>query len=304
MSQPARDGSITFEGVRLTHPDRILYPDRGITKLALAQYYAAVKDWAVPQIAHRPLTLVRCPDGQAGQCFYQKHLSSGVPDVVGRIEIPEKSGSETYPVIDNLAGLIAMVQMGVLEIHLWGSTVDKLETPDRIIFDFDPDEGLPWERVTAAAIEMREALLGIGLQSFVKTTGGKGLHVVAPVAPKLGWDAIKEFSKWVAERFVAAYPDRFTSNMAKRARSGRIYIDYLRNGRGATAIAPYSARARAGATVATPLFWEEVEKGVKPDGFTVTSLPQRLARLKSDPWAEMPTLRQSIGAKIRKAVGI
>jgi bifunctional non-homologous end joining protein LigD len=197
-----------------------------------------------------------------------------------------------------------MVQIGVLEIHLWGSTVDKLETPDRIIFDFDPDEGLPWDRVTAAAIEMREALLGIGLESFVKTTGGKGLHVVAPVMPKLGWDAIKEFSKWVAERFVAAYPDRFTSNMAKRARSGRIYIDYLRNGRGATAIAPYSARARAGAPVATPLFWEEVEKGVKPDGFTVTSLPQRLAKLKSDPWAEMPKLRQSIGAKIRKAVGI
>jgi bifunctional non-homologous end joining protein LigD len=304
ISEPARDGSIIFEGVRLTHPDRILYPDRGITKLALAQYYAAVKDWAVPQIAHRPLTLVRCPDGQAWQCFYQKHLSSGVPDVVGRIEIPEKSGSETYLVIDNLAGLIAMVQIGVLEIHLWGSTVDKLETPDRIIFDFDPDEGLPWDRVTAAAIEMREALLGIGLESFVKTTGGKGLHVVAPVMPKLGWDAIKEFSKWVAERFVAAYPDRFTSNMAKRARSGRIYIDYLRNGRGATAIAPYSARARAGAPVATPLFWEEVEKGVKPDGFTVTSLPQRLAKLKSDPWAEMPKLRQSIGAKIRKAVGI
>ena len=304
ISEPAPDGSISFEGVRLTHPDRILYPDQGITKLALAEYYAAVRDWALPQIAHRPLTLVRCPDGQRGQCFYQKHLSSGVPDVVGRVEIPEKSGSETYLAIDNLAGLIAMVQMGVLEILLWGSTVDKLETPDRIIFDFDPDEGLPWERVTAAAVEMREALLGIGLESFVKTTGGKGLHVVAPVAPKLEWDAIKEFSKWVAERFVAAYPDRFTSNMAKRARTGRIYIDYLRNGRGATVIAPYSARAREGAPVAVPLFWEEVEKGIKPDGLTVKTVPQRLAKLKSDPWAEMPKLRQSIGAKIRKAVGI
>jgi len=158
--------------------------------------------------------------------------------------------------------------------------------------------------VTEAAIEMREALLGIGLQSFVKTTGGKGLHVVVPVTPKLEWDAIKEFSNWVAERFVAAYPDRFTSNMAKRARTGRIYIDYLRNGRGATAIAPYSARAREGAPVATPLSWEEVEKGVKPTGFTVATLAQRLAKLKSDPWAEMPKLRQSISAKIRKAVGI
>jgi bifunctional non-homologous end joining protein LigD len=301
---PARDGSINFAGVRLTHPDRVLYPDQGITKLALAEYYAAIEDWALPQIAHRPLTLVRCPEGQGKECFYQKHLSSGVPDIIGRVEIPEKSGSETYLVIENLAGLVAMVQMGVLEIHLWGSTVDKLETPDRIVFDLDPDVGLPWERVTEAAIEMREALLGIGLRSFAKTTGGKGLHVVVPVAPKLDWDAVKEFAKWVAERFVKAYPDRYTSNMAKRARTGRVFIDYLRNGRGATAIAPYSARAREGATVAAPLFWEEVEKGAKPDAFTVATVPARLAKLKSDPWEEMPKVRQSISAKVRREIGI
>ena len=290
--------------MRLTHPDRVLYPDQGITKLVLAEYYAAIEDWALPHIAHRPLTLVRCPEGQGKECFYQKHLSSGVPDVIGRVEIPEKSGSETYLVIENLAGLVAMVQMGVLEIHLWGSTVDKLETPDRIVFDLDPDVGLPWERVTEAAIEMREALLGIGLRSFAKTTGGKGLHVVVPVAPKLDWDAVKEFAKWVAERFVKAYPDRYTSNMAKRARTGRVFIDYLRNGRGATAIAPYSARAREGATVAAPLFWEEVEKGAKPDAFTVATVPSRLAKLKSDPWEEMPKLRQSISAKVRREIGI
>ncbi|HYU11556.1 MAG TPA: non-homologous end-joining DNA ligase, partial [Stellaceae bacterium] len=299
-----RDGSITFEGVRLTHPDRVFYPDQGITKLALAQYYAAIKDWALPHLAHRPLSLVRCPDGQGGECFYQKHVSSGVPDVVGRVEIPEKSGSETYLVIENVAGLVAMAQLGILEIHPWGSTVAKLETPDIITFDFDPDVGLPWQRVTDAAIEMREALLGIGLKSFAKTTGGKGLHVVVPVAPKLGWDAVKEFAKWVAERFAKAYPDRFTTNMAKRARSGRIFIDYLRNGRGATAIGAYSPRARPGAPVATPLSWDEVEKGAKPDGFTVTSLPGRLKKLKSDPWAEMPKLRQSISAKVRREIGI
>jgi bifunctional non-homologous end joining protein LigD len=302
--KPARDGSIDFAGVRLTNPSRILYPGQGITKLALAKFYAAIADWALPQIAHRPLTLVRCPEGYGKECFYQKHLGSGVPDVISRVEIPEKSGSETYPVIDNLAGLIAMVQMSVLEIHLWGSTVTKLETPDRIVFDLDPDVGLPWERVTEAAIEMREALLGIGLRSFPKTTGGKGLHVVVPVTPKLDWDAVKEFAKWVAERFVKAYPDRYTSNMTKRARTGRVFIDYLRNGRGATAIAPYSARAREGATVATPLFWEEVEKGVKPDAFTVATVPARLAKLKSDPWAEMPKLRQSISAKVRREIGI
>ncbi len=197
-----------------------------------------------------------------------------------------------------------MVQMGVLEIHPWGSTVAKLEAPDIITFDFDPDVGLPWQRVTDAAIEMREALLGIGLKSFAKTTGGKGLHVVVPVAPKLGWDAVKEFAKWVAERFVKAYPDRFTANMAKSARSGRIFIDYLRNGRGATAIGAYSPRARPGAPVATPLSWDEVEKGVKPDAFTVVTLPDRLKKLKSDPWAELPKLRQSISAQVRREVGI
>jgi bifunctional non-homologous end joining protein LigD len=304
LSQPARDGSITFEGVRLTHPDRLFYADQGITKLALAEYYAAIEDWALPHLANRPLSLVRCPDGQGGECFYQKHISSGVPDVVGRVEIRDRSGSETYLVIENLAGLVAMAQLGVLEIHPWGSTVDKLETPDIITFDFDPDVGLPWQRVTDAAVEMREALLGIGLKSFAKTTGGKGLHVVVPVAPKLTWDAAKEFAKWVAERFVKAYPDRFTANMAKSARSGRIFIDYLRNGRGATAIGAYSPRARPGAPVATPLSWEEVEKGLKPDMFTVITVPDRLKKLKADPWAEMRALRQSISAKVRREVGI
>jgi len=300
----ARDGSISFEGVRLTNPDRVLYPDCGITKLALAQYYAAIKGWALLQLGNRPLSLVRCPEGYDKECFYQKHISSGVPDVVGRVEIADKSVTRTYLVIENVAGLIAMVQMGVLEIHPWGSTADRLETPDRITFDFDPDVGLPWDEVTAAAIEMREALAGIGLTSFVKTTGGKGLHVVVPVAPKLGWDAIKEFSRWVAERFVTRYPDRFTANMAKRARTGRIFIDYLRNTRGATAIGAYSARARAGAPVATPLFWEEVENGVKPDAFTALTVPARLAKLNSDPWAKLPKLRQSISARVRKEVGI
>ena len=306
ISAPARDGSITFDGVRLTHPERVLYPDQGITKLALAQYYAAIGDWALAELQNRPLSLVRCPEGQGKECFYQKHATTAVPGVVGRVEIPEGSGTGTgtYTYVKDLAGLVAMVQMGVLEIHPWGSTVAKLETPDRITFDFDPDVGLPWERVAEAAIEMREALLGIGLQSFAKTTGGKGLHVVVPIAPKLDWEAIKEFAKWVAERFVTAYPDRFTSNMAKRARSGRIFIDYLRNGRGATAIGAYSPRARPGAPVATPLFWEEVESGVKPDRFTVATVPDRLAKLKSDPWAEMPKLRQSIAARIRREVGI
>ncbi len=299
-----RDGSISFAGVRLTNPARVLYPQEGITKLALAQYYAAIADWALPHLAGRPLSLLRCPEGYDKECFYQKHLGSGVPDAIGRVEIAEKSVSRTHLVVEDLAGLVGTVQMGVLEIHPWGSTVGKIETPDRVTFDFDPDEGLPWLQVTAAALEMREALLGIGLQSFAKTTGGKGLHVVVPLMPKLGWDAIKEFSKWVAERFVAAYPDRFTANPAKRARQGRIFIDYLRNARGATAVGAYSPRARQGAPVATPLFWEEVEQGVTANAFTVATVPRRLAGKGADPWAEMPVLRQSVSARVRKEIGI
>ena len=301
---PRRDGSLDFAGVHLTNPDRVFYPEDGITKRQLAEYYAAIADWALPQLAHRALSMVRCPAGIGGQHFYQKHDMPGFSAVLGRVEISDKSEAGTYLFIKDLAGLVAVAQMGVLEIHPWGSTVGKLETPDRITFDFDPDEGLPWPRVTAAALEMREALLGIGLESFVKTTGGKGLHVVVPVTPKLAWEAVKEFARWVAERFEKAYPERFTTNMAKRARTGRIFIDYLRNGRGATAVGAYSTRARAGAPVATPLFWEEVERGVKPDAFTVTTVPKRLASLKSDPWADMLTLRQSISARIRKEVGI
>jgi bifunctional non-homologous end joining protein LigD len=301
---PRRDGSMAFEGVRLTNPDRVFYPAARITKLQLAEYYAAVAKWALPELAGRALSMVRCPEGIDGQHFYQKHDMPGFSEVLGRIEIRDKSEVGTYLFIEDLAGLVAVVQMGVLEIHPWGSTVDKLETPDRITFDFDPDIGLPWQQVVDAAIEMREALIGIGLQSFVKTTGGKGLHVVVPVTPKLHWDAVKEFAKWVAERFAAAYPDRFTTNMAKRARTGRIFLDYLRNGRGATAVGSYSPRAREGAPVATPLSWEEVERGVKPDAFTVESVPVRLAKLNSDPWAEMPKLRQSISAQVRKEVGI
>jgi bifunctional non-homologous end joining protein LigD len=299
----ARDGSMMFEGVRLTHPDRVLYPEDGITKLDLARYYAAVGDWAVPHLAGRPLTLVRCPDGQGKPCFYQKHLGKGAPEAIGHVDIAEDGETVAYPVIENVAGLIGLVQMSVIEIHPSGATAENRDTPDRITFDLDPDEGLAWERVTEAAVDIREALLAIGLKSFAKTTGGKGLHVVVPLQPRLGWDEVKAFTKWVADQFVAQSPNRFTANMAKRARRGRIYIDYLRNSRGATAIGAYSPRAREGATVSTPLFWEEVEKSVRPEGFTVATVPQRLAALDKNPWAEIGKLRQSISAAVRRRVG-
>jgi bifunctional non-homologous end joining protein LigD len=194
--------------------------------------------------------------------------------------------------------------MDVLEIHPWGSTIGNLETPDRVTFDLDPDEGLPWPRVTEAAVEIREALLGIGLKSFAKTTGGKGLHVVVPLTPKLQWDEAKAFTKWVADTLVAQSPGQFTANQTKKARQGRIYIDYLRNGRGATAVGAYSPRARPGAPVSTPLFWEEVENGMRPEAFTVETVPDRLAKLGADPWAEIGKIRQSVSAAVRRHVGI
>jgi bifunctional non-homologous end joining protein LigD len=303
VAKRARDGSMLFEGIRLTHPDRVLYPGDGLTKLDLARYYQAVAGWALPNLAHRPLTLVRCPGGQGKPCFYQKHLGKGAPDAIGHVDITEDGETVGYPVIDNLAGLIGLVQMNVIELHPSGAGIEKLGTPDRITFDLDPDEGLAWPRVIEAAIEIRQALLAIDLQSFVKTTGGKGLHVVVPLQPKLGWDEVKGFTKWVADQFVAQSPERFTANQAKRARHGRIYIDYLRNSRGATAIGAYSPRARQGAPVSTPLFWEEVEKGVRPEGFTVATVPQRLAALRTDPWAEIGKLRQSISAAVRRRIG-
>jgi bifunctional non-homologous end joining protein LigD len=301
--QRARDGSVLVEGVRLTHPDRILYPGTTLTKLDVARYYAAVKDWALPHLSRRLLTLVRSP-AVGKKTFYQKHIGDEAPAALKRFELKDGSEPEIYPYIDDLPGLIALVQMGVLEIHPWGSRIEKLETPDWVTIDLDPDEGLPWERVTEAAMDVRDALAGIGLKSFAKTTGGKGLHVVIPLTPKLGWDQIKAFAKWVADSLVTQRPQDFTANMAKRARRGRIYIDYLRNGRGATAVGAYSPRARPGAPVSTPVSWAEIEQGVRPDEFTVEIVPRRLPALPSDPWAEIGKIRQTISAAVRREVGI
>ena len=301
--QRARDGSVLFEGVRLTHPDRILYPGTTLTKLDVARYYAAVKDWALPHLSRRLLTLVRSP-AVGKKTFYQKHIGDEAPAALKRFELKDGSEPEIYPYIDDLPGLIALVQMGVLEIHPWGSRIEKLETPDWVTIDLDPDEGLPWGRVTEAAMDVRDALAGIGLKSFAKTTGGKGLHVIIPLTPKLGWDEIKAFAKWVADSLVTQRPQDFTANMAKSARRGRIYIDYLRNGRGATAVGAYSPRARPGAPVSTPVSWKEVEQNVKPDEFTVESVPQRLPALPGDPWAEIGKIRQTISAAVRRQVGI
>ena len=301
-AEKLRDGSILVEGVRLSHPERALYADTGLTKQAVAQYYVDVARWALPHLAGRPLTIIRSTGGKGQRAFYQKHVSAGMPQEIKGLKVAGEE--EPFPIIEDVAGLIALVQVGAVEIHPWGSSIKDVERPDRVTFDLDPDEGLAWERVTEAAIDVRDALDAIGLASFVKTTGGKGLHVVVPLQPKLDWDAVKNFSKWVADRLAEERPTEFTANQIKRQRRDRIYLDYLRNSRGATAVGAYSPRERTGTTVSTPLSWDEVEAGVRPADFTVATVPARLAALAADPWAEIGTLRQSISAKVRKHIGI
>jgi bifunctional non-homologous end joining protein LigD len=268
---------------KLTNPDKVLYPDIGLTKAALADYYEQVADWMLPHLRGRPLTLVRCPEGYQ-KCFFQKHVNEKVPPAIGRIEIEEDEGSDTYMLAESTGALLGLVQMGVLEVHTWGSTKDNVERPDRLTFDLDPDPSVPWTQVIEAAELTKTLLEELGLVSFLKTTGGKGLHIVTPIRRTQGWEEVKTFAKMVADHLVTTIPQRFTSNMAKRARKGKIFVDYLRNARGATAIAAYSTRARPGAPVSVPIAWDELSKDLPSDYFTVMNLPARLMRLRRDPW--------------------
>ena len=278
--------------VRLTNPGRLLWPEQGITKQGLADFYTEIADWILPHIAGRPLSLLRCPGGITEQCFFQKHRWAGLSDGVRLVPIP--GDDEPMLAINDLGGLLELVQAGVLEIHPWGAMADRPELPDRVTIDLDPGDGVPWERVIEAAFDVRRWLEKHHLKSFVKTTGGKGLHVVFPVEPKADWDTIKSFAQQVAEAMAAERPDRYVANMAKRVRQGRIYVDYLRNGMGATAVAAYSTRARAGAAISTPLTWEEIGPGIRANHFTLANLPKRLAFLDRDPWDGFASLRQSL----------
>jgi bifunctional non-homologous end joining protein LigD len=288
--------------VALTNLEKVLWPEQGLTKAALVAYYAVVAEPLLAHTAGRPLTLVRCPDGRHKECFYQKHAKEGVPDVVGRIDIGEDDGTETYMVIHDMDGLVALAQLGVLEIHTWMCHADKVERPDLLVFDLDPSPELGWDEVVATAVELRERLRALELETFVKTTGGKGLHVVAPVARRLGWDEHKAFAHGVVKQLATAHPGRYTTNPLKAQRKGRIFLDYLRNARGATAIVPYATRARAGAPVATPLAWEELERGIDPLRFDVTTVPARLSATQ-DPWRGFFGLEQRITAAALRAAG-
>jgi bifunctional non-homologous end joining protein LigD len=281
-------------GVRLSNPDKVLYPEQGITKGELADYYLAVADWILPHVARRPITIVRCPTGQEKKCFYQRHAGSGVPEQLREVTVP--GFDDPYLYIDDVSGLIAMVQLGVLEMHPWGVTVERPDMPDRIIFDLDPDEGLTFDHVVEAAKEVRERLERLGLVSFVKTTGGKGLHVVLPIEPISDWRAAKMFAKDVSAQMAADSPELYLTRISKAERAGRLFIDYLRNDPTSTAVGAYSTRSRPGAPVATPIAWDELSKRLDPKTFNLNTVPGRLAAQGEDPWKDMFRVRQRLPA--------
>jgi bifunctional non-homologous end joining protein LigD len=286
-----RNGSATVGGVTLTHPERVYWEEAGITKRDLADYYTKVWKWMRPHLVRRPIALVRCPEGaDAGECFFQKHARAGIP--TDFLHLVAEKGDKIISV-DDLDGLIALVQGGVLEIHTRGTTIDDRERADRLVFDLDPGPGTDWSDVVAAARDVRERLDRIKLRSFLKTSGGKGLHVVLPIKP-VPWATAKKFCHTVALSMERDDPGRYLSTATKAKRQDRIFVDYLRNSREATAVAPYSTRARPGAPVSVPIEWYELGSLMSASQYTVENLMARLSRLRNDPWADIARVKQAL----------
>lgn len=276
----------------LTHPDRVLFADPPITKRELAAFYTDIAAWILPGLRDRPVSLVRCPEGAEGECFFQKHRSPGFPDAVRDFADPHDAQHWLY--IEDLDGLLGLVQMNALEYHVWGSTVRDIEHADRLVIDLDPAPDVPWKAVRAAALDVRERLEALDLASYLRTSGGKGLHVVVPLSPGARWDEARNFTHALAETMAREQPDRYVAVASKAQREGRVFIDYLRNGRGATAVCSYSLRNRPHAPIATPLRWDELGRLRSADQFRYANIRKRLASLAEDPWAGIDTLRQSL----------
>jgi bifunctional non-homologous end joining protein LigD len=291
--------------VVVTNPDRLIYTTPRITKLDVVRYYDAVGPAMLEHVRGRPLSLVRCPQGIAGQCFFQKHVGTRLPAGVERVPIREKDGVDDYLAVTSVDGLLGLAQFGNVEFHTWGSHVPDVEHVDQVIFDLDPDEDLAWARVVEAAQLTRGLLEELGLPSFLKTTGGKGLHVVLPLKPTRDWDQAKRFSQAVAQQLARVAPDRFTAQLAKERRGGKIFIDYLRNGRGATAIAAYSLRARPGAPVSMPIAWDRlsVRRDIRGDVFNLRNAPGEVKEAEAA-WRDMQRRRVTLTAKTFAALGI
>jgi bifunctional non-homologous end joining protein LigD len=275
--------ALEIAGVAISSPERVLFPDERITKLDMLRYYEAAAAWMLPHLRDRPLTLKQCaPD--VDHCRYLRHSGERAPRQVRVIEIQEQTKIGDYMIIDEVTALIALSQRNIIEFHTWNSKAQHLERPDRVVFDLDPGPEVAWKETVSAAGLLRQSLESIGLRSWVKTTGGKGLHVVVPIAPKHEWSECLAFAKTVASEIVSHDPARFTLKFSKTGRSRQILIDYLRNNRTNTSIAAYSARARATATVSMPITWEELTPRLDPARWTIRTVP-KLLRTRKDPWA-------------------
>lgn len=270
---------------RISSPGKIIYPDSGITKQQVADYYRAVAPLLLPELGRRPLSLLRCPDGLKGQCFFQKHHADTLGANVHAVPIREKDGgSDDYLYVEDAEGVIDLVQMNVIELHPWGARIEDVERPDRLVFDLDPGEGVDWKAIVAAAREVRARLQEIGLESFVRLSGGKGLHVVLPIRPGPGWTEVKAFCEAFADAMTAHAPQRYVATATKAKRKGVIFIDWLRNGRGATSVASWSLRARKEAGVAMPLRWDELGRTKSGADYPLERALRRAASLRKDPW--------------------
>jgi bifunctional non-homologous end joining protein LigD len=290
-----KTGTAIVAGIKISHPDKVLYPEDNITKLQVVQYYEAIAPYILPYISNRALSIIRCTDHVGDACFFQKHMGRGLSDAVHKVNV--KENEPPYLMVDSIEGLVALAQMGMVELHPWGSQADRPDKPDTIIFDLDPDVGMKWEQIVIAAGEIRKHLQDIGLESFAKVSGGKGVHVTIPIKPQHNWNEVKNFTKGLANIMVRDSPAKYTSNMSKAKRKGRIFIDYLRNDLGATAVAPYSLRARKNAPVALPISWNELMASKEMPFFPLSEVLEVLNTRDSDPWAEFFNTKQSLGTK-------
>lgn len=272
-----------IKGVKITNPDKVMFDDPIITKAEVVRYYAQVSKRMLPYICDRIISIVRCPNGISRSCFYKKHPGSGNREIVTISVLTGDKKTEDYFYIKNESGLLLEAQMGTLEFHLWGSRATELEKPDMMVFDLDPDEGMDPDRVRQGVRDIKAILFELSLRSYLKTSGGKGYHVVVPLKPAVSWDTFHDFARRVAEVMERKWPDRYTSNVRKANRTNRIFIDWIRNGRGATSIAPYSIRARKGAPVSMPIAWDELDT-VAPDGIDMKAALLRIDS--NDPWID------------------
>lgn len=278
----------------LTHPEKLMYSKEGITKIQIARFYEEISEWMLPHLSGRPLSLIRCPRGTSESCFFQKHATGKMASQIRQIRIKEKTGTRQYLFIDSLDGLWALVQQGTVELHGWNSREKDVLHPDQLVLDLDPGPHVPWKRTVTAAFAIKEILENKGLRSFVKVTGGKGIHIHVPIEPLYPWDQIKNFSESLARHMEQAEPNLYTTSSVKAARKDKIYIDYLRNAQSATAVIPYSLRARKQSSVALPLEWSELEQIPGADFFTLEKSLLKVKNRKQDPWKSFSTSARKI----------